>query len=223
MPRDGSQSRPRMCLGFRGLLLLGRLGLPRMNGYVMCSALLLGVIALLTACTSSEPPAAKAPPAISPEVAAASGRLYLDDGRVEPADRWWEDGNILFYEWKGELRRVLRSQVTKVEGVPRPDKVLVGPPQTQSTLGSVSVTPPAAPSGPSREELTRNRLADCVRPRVGDDASYMGNYLQCVAKHGLSYVQAETKDGLRWELRDKDGRTVEIYEVRGQKVSLAAG
>jgi hypothetical protein len=57
--------------------------------------LLLGLATFLAACTSeSAAPAAKAP-AISAEVAAAPGRLYLDDGRVEPADRWWERGHSL--------------------------------------------------------------------------------------------------------------------------------
>jgi hypothetical protein len=102
--------------------------------------LLLGLATFLAACTSKSPAlAAKAPPPIRAEVAAAPGRLYLDHGSVEPADRWWESGEILFYEWKGEMQRVLRSHVARIEGQPRSREVVAGPPQTQSTLGSVEV------------------------------------------------------------------------------------
>src|SRR5262249_14387539 len=90
-------------------------------------SLLLGLVTSLAACASeSSPPAAKVPPPISAEVAAAPGRVYLNDGRVEPADRWWESGEILFYEWKDEMHHVLRNQVARIEGAPRPKGMVVG-------------------------------------------------------------------------------------------------
>jgi hypothetical protein len=90
------------------------------------SWMLLGLLVVLAACTSeSAAPTAKAPPPISAEVAAAPGRIYLDDGRVEPADRWSEDGDTVFYEWKGETQRVLRSHVTKIDGQSLPRQTVL--------------------------------------------------------------------------------------------------
>jgi hypothetical protein len=118
--------------------------------------LLLGLATFLAACTSeSAAPAAKAP-AISAEVAAAPGRLYLDDGRVEPADRWWESGDILFYEWNGERRRVLKERVARIDGAPRPRETVVGV-ASPSTLGSAT-TRPSSPPQPASPPLASSAL-----------------------------------------------------------------
>ena len=111
----------------------------------MSAVVLFSAALLLGACTHSPAPAAKAPPAISAEVAAAQGRLYLSDGLVVPADEWWESGTILFYRWQGDVQMVLKDNVTRIEGQPRPK--IVGPVETRSTLPSRVESPSAQRAG----------------------------------------------------------------------------
>jgi uncharacterized protein YjbI with pentapeptide repeats len=81
-----------------------------------------------------------------------------------------------------------------------------------------------------------NRLKDCARPRIGDDASYMDKDVACVRKYGLGATVsqgASTKAAVeqagravtaefvkRWEIRD-GGNVIETYEATGNRITLA--
>jgi uncharacterized protein YjbI with pentapeptide repeats len=72
---------------------------------------------------------------------------------------------------------------------------------------------------------------DCSRPTVGDNASYMSNYLKCLGKYkvrvnfsqGMSTKAAGEQGGRaiaetvlrRWEISDEGGRLIETYEALG--------
>jgi len=56
---------------------------------------ILAALALLIACSSDAPPPTTKAPEITPEVAAAPGRIYLSDGKVLGADDWWDSGDLL--------------------------------------------------------------------------------------------------------------------------------
>jgi hypothetical protein len=84
--------------------------------------------------------------------------------------------------------------------------------------------------------------ADCTRPIIGDSDTYVGNYLRCMEKHkvrailsqGVSTKTAAESSGRvaepaatgarlqRWELRDEQGRLLEVYEALGGSVTLAS-
>jgi hypothetical protein len=190
----------------------------------MRRALFLGCALLLAACGASESPApaAKTPPAISPEVAAAPGRLYLTDGRVLPAERWQEDGNLLVYEWQGERQMLPRANVARIEGQPRPREVVIGSTQTQSTLGAVAVPKASSePPHPSDPYESGVRAYQCGRPEVGSAASSMDPYLICAQRHRLTYTRTQDGERVRWELRAPDGVLVEAFEARGTRITQA--
>jgi hypothetical protein len=189
-------------------------------------ALLLGLVLFLAACGSSETPApvARAAPVITPEVAAAPGRLHLTDGRVLPAERWQEDGDLLVYEWKGERQMLPRANVARIEGQSRPREVVVGSAQTQSTLAPVVVPKdvgPASSVDPADSYQSRVRAYQCGRPEIGSAASSMDPYLICVQRYGLTYTRTQDGERVRWELRAQDGRLIEAFEARGIRITQA--
>src|SRR5262249_31408746 len=96
-------------------------------------------VGLLVGCGSPQSPEPEAAASkVTPEIAAAPGRIFMQDGRVLPADDWWESGTLMFYRWHGDQQMVLKDQIARIEGEPRPTRVIVGPVETRSTLGSVA-------------------------------------------------------------------------------------
>jgi hypothetical protein len=77
-------------------------------------------VVVLAGCGSSsvESPPEKAESKVSKLTPDSAGTIHLKTGPV-PADDWWEDGEILFYRYRGEMGRALKRDVAKIEGTPK--------------------------------------------------------------------------------------------------------
>src|SRR5262245_22032591 len=87
----------------------------------MVQKVLLAVsVVVVAGCGSSsvESPPEKAEMKVPKLASDGAGTIHLETGPVL-ADDWWEDGEILFYRYRSEMRMVLKRNVVKIEGTPK--------------------------------------------------------------------------------------------------------